>query len=166
MKKTGLLAACLTIGAATLALAPVFAAQAAPQAAAAKARVAISEIWYNSPGKDTGSNPSLNHEWVELHNNTAKVMSLTNWTLRDKAGHVYAFGTFMLKAHASVKIHTGHGANTAANLYWRHSWYIWNNNGDTATLKTAASAPESRCTYSDPSEVRLSVTCSQKALAG
>jgi len=133
MKKTGLIAACLTIGAATLALAPALAAQAAPQAAAAKARVAI---------------------------------SLANWTLRDKAGHVYTFGTFTLKAHASVKIHTGHGANTAANLYWRHSWYIWNNDGDTATLKTAASAPESRCAYSDPSEVRSSVTCSQKAIAG
>src|SRR5437879_4769286 len=124
MKKTGLLAACLTIGAASLALAPVFAAQAAPQAA--KARVAISEIWYNSPGKDTGSQAGRNQWWVELHNNTARAISLSNWTLRDKAGHVYTFGTSTLKAHASVRIHTDHGANTAANVYLRHSWYIWN----------------------------------------
>jgi Lamin Tail Domain len=164
MKKTGLFAVCLTIGAAALALAPAMAAQAAPQAA--KAKVAISEIWYNSPGKDTGSNLSLNHEWVELHNNTARAVSLANWTLRDKAGHVYKVGALTLKAHASVRIHTGHGANTATNLYWRHSWYIWNNNGDTATLKTAAGVAESRCAYSDPSEVRSSVPCSQKAITG
>ena len=115
---------------------------------------------------DTGSNPSLNHEWVELHNNTSTAVSLANWTLQDKAGHVYIVGAFTLKAHASIRIHTGHGANTATNLYWRHSWYIWNNNGDTATLKTAAGVAESRCVYSDPSEARSSVLCSQKAIAG
>src|SRR5882672_649260 len=152
MRKTGLLGTGFALCGAALALAPALAAQAAPQAA--KARIAISEIWYNSPGKDTGSNASLDHEWVELHNNTGKAVSLANWTLRDKAGHVYKFGTFTLKAHASVRIHTGHGANTAANVYWRHSWYIWNNNGDTATLKTSASAAESRCTYADPEELR------------
>ena len=98
MRKIGLLAASLAVCGAALALAPVLAAQAAPQAAAAKARIAISEIWYNSPGKDTGANASLNHEWVELHNNTAKAISLAKWTLRDKAGHVYTFGMFTLKA--------------------------------------------------------------------
>ena len=159
MRKIGLLAASLAVCGAALALAPVLAAQAAPQAAAAKARIAISEIWYNSPGKDTGANASLNHEWVELHNNTAKAISLANWTLRDKAGHVYTFGTFTLKAHASVRIHTGHAANTAANLYWRHSWYIWNNNGDGATLKNASGTVISRCSYSDPGENSASKIC-------
>jgi hypothetical protein len=157
MRKISLLAASVAICGAALALAPALTAQAAPQAV--RARIAIAEIWYNSPGRDTGSNASLNHEWVELHNNTGRAISLTRWTLRDAARHVYKFGPFTLRAHAYVRIHTGHGANTAANLYWRHSWYIWNNTGDTATLKTPRGTAESRCRYSDPRDLRSYVLC-------
>jgi hypothetical protein len=157
MRKINLLAASVAVCGAALALAPALTAQAA--SATARPRIAIAEIWYNSPGRDTGANTSLNHEWVELHNNTGRAISLTRWTLRDAAGHVYKFGTFTLRAHAYVKIHTGHGANTAANLYWRHSWYIWNNTGDTATVKTARGTAESRCRYSDPRELRAYVVC-------
>ena len=32
--------------------------------------VVISEIFYNSPGSDRGSNQSLNAEWVKLRNRT------------------------------------------------------------------------------------------------
>jgi hypothetical protein len=34
----------------------------------ALAAVKITEIFYNSPGSDTGSNKSLNAEWVKIHN--------------------------------------------------------------------------------------------------
>jgi len=36
-----------------------------------------------------------------------------------------------------VKIHTGHGADTAKNGYWGQSNYVWNNTGDKATLVRA-----------------------------
>jgi hypothetical protein len=62
-------------------------------ALAAGHRIQINEIYYNSPGTDTGSNSSLNAEWVRLYNTSSSKISLTNWTLRDAAGHVFKFAT-------------------------------------------------------------------------
>ncbi|MDQ2875816.1 MAG: lamin tail domain-containing protein [Actinomycetota bacterium] len=136
---------------------PALAASARP--AVARSPVTIHEIYYNSPGSDRGSNASLDAEWVDLRNSSASPVTLSRWTLRDTAGHVYTFGTYRLGPHADVKIHTGRGANTHANLYWKHSWYIWNNNGDRATLENAGRTVMSGCSYSDPSEVRAFKIC-------
>src|ERR1700690_1500104 len=59
------------------------------QAQAAAYRMQIHEIYYNSPGPDYGGNASLNHEWVQLHNQSGSSIDLINWTLRDKAGHIF-----------------------------------------------------------------------------
>src|ERR1700690_4650027 len=59
------------------------------QAQAAVYRMQIHEIYYNSPGPDYGGNSSLNHEWVQLHNQSGSSIDLINWTLRDKAGHIF-----------------------------------------------------------------------------
>jgi hypothetical protein len=126
---------------------------------AARSAIVISGIRYNSPGPDRGSNASLNAEWVQLHNRTRRAVSLTGWTLRDTAHHVFTFGTYRLRAHGFVKIHTGHGRATQRNRYWNHSWYIWNNNGDTASLRNAAGTFKARCRYSDPSENRSFTSC-------
>lgn len=131
----------------------------APAAQAAASPVVIHEIYYNSPGKDTGSNWSLNHEWVQLHNRTSRTINLTHWTLRDRAGHVYRFGTYRIKPGGYVKIHTGRGTNTQTNRYWRRGSYVWNNDGDTATLKNASGVVRSRCSYDDPREVRAYKIC-------
>ncbi len=157
MKFAARLAALITFG--VLALSPALSAQASTHAAASKARVAIWDIYYNSPGKDTGSNASLNHEWVLLHNTTGRPVTLTGWTLRDTAHHVFTFGSYKLKAHGWVKIRTGHGRSTQASRYWDHSWYIWNNDGDTATLRTADGSAEARCRYSDPRELHAVTRC-------
>jgi Lamin Tail Domain len=136
---------------------PALAASARP--AVVHSPVIIHEIFYNSPGSDRGSNASLDAEWVDLHNSSASPVTLSRWTLRDAANHVYTFGTYRLGPHADVKIHTGRGANTQANLHWKQSWYIWNNNGDKATLENAGRAVMSACSYSDPREVRAFRIC-------
>src|SRR5438874_127041 len=127
--------------------------------ATALAKLKIKEIFYNSPGADTGSNTSLNAEWVQLHNTASHAVRLAGWKVRDAAGHVYRFGTFKLGAGASVKIHTGHGSNTHKNVYWGSGNYIWNNDGDTATLKRPGGTVADRCHYSDPSETNDHVNC-------
>lgn len=91
---------------------------------------------YNSPGSDTGSNRSLNAEWIRVTNHGSKARSLTGWMIRDAAGHVYRFPRFQLRPGSSVRLHTGKGRNTRRNLYWGSSWYIWNNTGDKAVLKS------------------------------
>ncbi len=72
----------------------------------ADAAVTISKIYFDSPGSDSGSNPSLNAEWIQLHNNGTSGAKLTGWKIRDAAGHVYKFGRYTLKAGGYVKIHT------------------------------------------------------------
>jgi Lamin Tail Domain len=86
-------------------------------------------------------------------------VSLTGWTLRDRSRHVYTFGTYTLRAHGSVQIRTGKGHNTQRNRFHRRSWYVWNNNGDRATLKNASGIVKSRCAYSDPQESRAFKVC-------
>jgi hypothetical protein len=118
---------------------------ASPASAATAPAVYIHIIQYSPPGPDVPvTTAKLNGEWVLLTNITGKPVTLTNWTLRDKAGHVYRFPKFALKARKSVEVHTGTGTNAAANLYWGHKppssgSYVWNNTGkETATLKNAS----------------------------
>jgi len=121
-------AAVLTVGA------PV-ALTAAPAQAVSPVR--ISAVQYDSPGSDTGSNSSLNSEWVRITNYGSTRKTVTSWTLRDTSSHVYRFGTFTLGAGKSVRIHTGKGSNTATDRYQDRGWYVWNNTGDKAILKNA-----------------------------
>ena len=100
--------------------------------------VSITAVQYDSPGSDRGGNASLNAEWIRITNTTATKKVLTGWTLRDIARHVYRFPTFTLGAGKSVRVHTGSGANSATDLYWAMHWYVWNNDGDKAILKTAS----------------------------
>jgi Lamin Tail Domain len=158
MKLRTALSSAGAIAAALVATGPALAGSAAAAPATTRT-VVISGIYYNSPGPDRGSNASLNHEWVRLHNTTGHAITMSGWTLRDAASHVFRFGTYRLGAHATVKIHTGHGRATQANRYWNHSWYIWNNTGDTATLRTASGTFRARCKYSDPDERRAFTSC-------
>lgn len=147
----------ITVSALAIAAGPAVAAQAAP--ARLKPKVAISEIFYNSPGSDNRSNASLNGEWIQLHNTTGHAVSLTGWTIRDTSSHVFEFGRYSLRAHGFVKVHTGHGKRAAAKRFWNRGAYVWNNDGDTATVKTASGTRETRCSYSDPRELRSSTRC-------
>jgi hypothetical protein len=90
-------------------------------------------VW-GAPGSDTGSNASLNAEYVKIKNTGSRAKALTSWRLHDQSHHRYTFGTFTLCGGCHVNIHTGHGTNTAKNRYWGSGAYIWNNAGDKATL--------------------------------
>src|SRR5262245_37083729 len=132
-----------------------FAVTAGSPAMAATHRMQIHEIYFNSPGSDNRSNSSLNHEWVQLHNTSGSRINLTGWKLRDRQGHIYTFGTYTIKAHGYVKIHTGKGTNTQTNRYWGHSGYVWNNTGDRATLKDPARTVIDRCSYTGTGSFKI-----------
>ena len=131
--------------AATLAAALMVPISAGPAQAASP--ITISGVQYDSPGSDLGGNRTLNAEWVRLTNRGSRATTLTGWTLRDRANHVYRFGTFRLGAGKSVVIHTGRRTNTAAHRHWRSGWYIWNNDGDRAGLKNRAGTTVSTRTW-------------------
>ena len=111
-----------------------------PTAQAATSPVVINEIYYNSPGRDTGTNTSLNAEWVQLHNRTRGYGHPDPLDpARQGRARLRSSGP-PVKAGGYVKIHTGRGTNTQTNRYWGQRWYIWNNNGDGATLRTPAAS--------------------------
>ncbi|MFF3737188.1 lamin tail domain-containing protein [Streptomyces sp. NPDC002566] len=79
----------------------------------------ISAVQDDSPGRDDRSNRSLNKEWV------------------DDQGHTYTFEHYRLASRATVRIHTGIGRDTRTDdLYQNRRHCVWNNDRDTATLRT------------------------------
>jgi hypothetical protein len=121
------------------------------QASAASYCLQIYRIYYNSPGPDTRSNTSLNAEFVQLHNRCSTARSMHNWVLRDNNSHTYNFGTYTIGGSKYVTVHTGKGTNTAANLYWGMSNYVWNNDKDIAYLRNGPLGTLiDICSYNNP----------------
>ena len=123
----------------------------AQSSASAASCVGIHRIYYNSPGTDTGSNTSLNAEWIQLRNRCSTSSSLTNAKLKDAAGHTYTFGSYALGGGKYVKVRTGKGSNTATDRYQGRSWYVWNNDKDTAYLYNASGTRLDSCSYNNGS---------------
>ena len=117
--------------------------------ATANAAIRITKIRYDPPGVDTGSNPSLKAEYIKLTNKGSHSVNLLGWKVFDTFFPApYTFGTFNLGAGKSVFIHTGHGKDTHRHKYWDLNEYVWDNDGDTATLKDYQGHKKDSCHYS------------------
>jgi hypothetical protein len=112
-----------------------------------RSAVRFSRIQYNSPGSDTGGNASLNAEWARIKNHSGRTKTLTGWTVRSRDGRVYTFPRFTLRPGRTVTLHTGHGKNTATDLYWGRSSYVWRNTGDRAVMKNKAKVVVETCRW-------------------
>jgi hypothetical protein len=113
--------------------------------------VQFTKVVYNSPGTDTGSNTSLNGEYVRLTNKTKRTIDLKNWTVRDAAGNIHRISsTHLLGAGKTLYLHTGKGTNgrpDSAHRYWNRTGYVWNNGGDTAILRTGSNRTIDSCKW-------------------
>src|SRR5207248_2245500 len=99
-----------------------------------------------------GGNSSLNAEWISLHNSCSSRRLLKAWTIKDAAGHTYTFGSsYRLGGGAYVRVHTGRGRNTRTDRYWGMSWYVWNNDADTAYLHNLHGKLVDQCSYNSSS---------------
>ena len=108
--------------------------------------VQFTRIQYNPPGTDNAAN--LDNEWVQVTNKTDGTVNLRGWTVRDAAGNVYTFTTNVyLGAGKSLIVHTGKGTATTSHRYWGRTTYVWNNGGDTATLRTGAGKTIDSCRW-------------------
>lgn len=119
--------------------------------AAKPAKVRIYKVYYNSPGSDRGSNASLNNEWVALKNYGGTARDLYGYTVRDRSSHVYKFGHWSLKPGKRIYVHTGKGRNASVggsgHVYQNRGAYVWNNTGDTATLRTRYGTKIDTCSW-------------------
>jgi hypothetical protein len=140
LRRTGIVA----VAAAALAL--TVAAPASPAQAASKG-VRIITVQYDSPGSDRGSNESLNAEWVRIKNTGKKPRKIGGFTLSDETGYTYTFAKRTLKPGQSIRVRTGKGEDKKANKYWGRGWYVWNNDGDTATLRTGKGKTVDTCEW-------------------
>jgi micrococcal nuclease len=86
----------------------------------------------DAPGDDR-ENP--NGEYVVLSNDGTDPLAIGNWTVSDEAGHSYTFPTdATVPASGSVRLYSGSGTDTATE-YYRGDDPIWNNDGDTVTVR-------------------------------
>jgi hypothetical protein len=102
----------------------------------------------------TTKTASLNGEYFRLTNRTKAVIDLKGWTVRDAANHVYTFPAQRVGAGNSVYVHTGKGTDgkPAAHRYWARTGHLWNNGGDSASLRTGAGKTIDSCRYTGSSK--------------
>ena len=113
-------------------------------AASATAAIKITKIQYEPPLEGT----RLNREFVVIKNTGSARVTLTDWTLRNTSGDVVTFPIFRLHSEARVTIHTGQGNDDRNDLFWDAGEYIWNSDGDAATLRDNGGDRRDRCHYS------------------
>lgn len=113
---------------------------------------------YDSPGKDTRTNKSLNAEWIAVVNTGKKAVNLKGWKIVDKSA-TYTIGNVTVPGKGGkIYLHTGKGTNTKVHLYWGRGNYVWNNTGDKATLRTKAGKVHDTCSWKQKAG-RTKVAC-------
>jgi micrococcal nuclease len=108
-----------------------------PTVTASESGLALVEINADAEGND---NENLNDEYLVFENRGDETLDLTGWTVTDEAGRSYTFGEVTLAPDASITLHTGSGTDTDSDVYWGQSGAVWNNGGDTVTVRNADGA--------------------------
>jgi phosphatidylserine/phosphatidylglycerophosphate/cardiolipin synthase-like enzyme len=96
--------------------------------------VQILAVVYDPPGDD------LAGEYVLLRNSGRRAEELAGWTLRDEAGATYTFPALTLVPGAELRVWVKAGQDTGSDLFWGRGQPVWNNSGDTATLRDETGA--------------------------
>jgi Lamin Tail Domain len=120
-------------------------------AGTAQAGIQLSKI-LPYPGVVPGDqNAQVNAEYVVVKNTASKAKAVRGWYIREKKlKRTFTFPGFTLCGGCSVKIHSGHGTNTATDLYWGRSAGAWVDAGDKAILHRAGGLIQDTCVYPKP----------------
>jgi hypothetical protein len=128
----------------------------------ASAEIKIKRIAFDPSRADTNSNRQLNREYIYLVNSGENDVQLRHWKIVDRGrDHTYRFDSLYLSPGDSIRLHTGQGDDGAPtceegkpcpkhahyDLYWDLDNYVWNNDGDRATLIRANGKVVDECTY-------------------
>jgi micrococcal nuclease len=97
----------------------------------------ITSLEGNPPGDDR-SDPT--GEYIRIANVIDEMVEIRGFVLTDRYGHRYTFPALSLKPGYSVLLLSGRGIDLTDPrkqivLYWQSEGPIWNNDGDTATLR-------------------------------
>ncbi len=93
----------------------------------------VETIHADASGND---NENLNDEYVVFRNAGETPLDIGGWTVTEGAGREYVFpaGT-TLDPGETITLHTGTGTDDATDLFWGQSRAVWNNDGDTVTVR-------------------------------
>lgn len=105
------------------------------------ARIEITTIVYNPAGDDVAG------EYVAIANSGGSSQNMSGWILSDAAVYDFVFPSFTLAPGATVRVWVKSGANTATDLYSGRGSAVWNNTGDTATLRGGGDQTIDSCSY-------------------
>jgi micrococcal nuclease len=115
-----------------------FDADATPTAVATDGGTGLSLVTVRSdaPGDD---NENPNGEYLVFRNDGDDSLSLDGWSVSDEAGHEYTFPpNTTLEPGATLTLYSGSGTDGPGERYWGASGAIWNNGGDTVTVRDAS----------------------------
>ena len=90
----------------------------------------------------------MNGETVTIRNDGLATVDITRWTLADASGkNLFTFPSLALTPGGIAVVHSGRGVPSGADYYWGKTTGIWNDTGDTATLRDASGAVISTYKY-------------------
>lgn len=125
--------AVLTIWSSLVFSGPSFEGNMAPtQGSQASGRVSINTV--------IGAGDLANERVVIAHIGDQDV-ALAGWILRDENGNDYEMPALVLHPGGQVNVFTGQGADTATDLYWGRSVYVWAS-GEQAELLDVSGQPQ------------------------
>jgi micrococcal nuclease len=95
--------------------------------------LSVTQIHADASSND---NENLNDEYVVFENTGSETVDLSGWTVSDEVGHTYTFPSGQsLASGETVTLHSGSGTDTTTDIYWDASGAIWNNGGDTVSVR-------------------------------
>jgi micrococcal nuclease len=104
--------------------------------AAGNTSLALVDIHADATGDD---HQNTNDEYLVFENTGAETLSLSGWQVLDSAGHSYtAPADVAIPPGERVTLYTGTGTDSSGSLYWGRDRAVWNNDGDTIIVRTAA----------------------------
>jgi competence protein ComEC len=108
---------------------------------AGPAMVKITNIFYDGAGT---LEPD---EFVEIHNEGNQAIQLQGWSLSDESNHVFNFPAYLMQPDQICRVYTNEDHPEWCGFNYGSREAIWNNTGDTATLRDGQGNLVSRYPY-------------------
>ncbi|WP_348607739.1 lamin tail domain-containing protein [Halobaculum rarum] len=77
-------------------------------------------------------------EYVTFRNTGDETLNLSGWVVENEDGKRFVFPNgFTLDAGQNVTVHSGRGSDADTEVYWGATSAVWDDDGDTITVRTA-----------------------------
>lgn len=86
----------------------------------------------------SGLGDNVEDEYVTFRNTSDEALSLSGWIVETEDEQRFVFpDRFTLDSGQNVTVHSGRGSDTETDVYWGTTGEVWDDDGDTITVRTA-----------------------------